>query len=111
MDRKNTCPYNIIQSMLYLGAWIYQIINPIMFIVFILLLGNIIFSKPNYFKVVLATFLIIFEILGLGEKFIWMSGSVNYLWTTTMMLILMCYYYAIFEKDKKLNFIQILFFG
>ena len=27
-----------------------------------------------------------------------------------MMLILMCYYYAIFEKDKKLNFIQILFF-
>lgn len=102
--------HTIIQSMLYLGAWIYQIINPIMFIVFILLLGNIIFSKPNYFKVVLATFLIIFEILGLGEKFIWMSGSVNYLWTTTMMLILMCYYYAIFEKDKKLNFIQILFF-
>ena len=50
--------------------------------------------KWSYFKICLAMFLIVFEVKGLGEKFIWLSGSVNYLWTTTLMLLVMYYYYA-----------------
>lgn len=95
--------HTIIQSMLYLGTWIYQLLNPIIFIVFVLLICNVLSSKWSYFKICLAMFLIVFEVKGLGEKFIWLSGSVNYLWTTTLMLLVMYYYYAFFEKDKKLN--------
>ena len=99
--------HTIIQTILYLGTWLYQIINPIIFIVFILLITNIIFKKPTYFKTILALFLICFLTKGLGEKYIWLSGSVNYLWTTTAMLIVIYFYYKIFEKDEKLEKYQI----
>lgn len=92
-----------IQTILYLGTWIYNIINPIIFVVFLLLITNIIFKKVSYFKIITALFLICFLTKGLGEKYIWISASVNYLWTTTIMLTIMYLYYKIFEKDEKLE--------
>ena len=52
--------HTIIQTILYLGTWIYEIINPIIFIIFLLLITNIIFKKTTYFKTILALFLIYF---------------------------------------------------
>ncbi len=102
--------HTIIQTILYLGTWIYQIINPVIFVAFLLLITNMIFRKPTYLKTILAIFLIYFFTQGLGEKYIWLSGSVNYLWTTTAMLIVMYFYYKIFEKDEKLQKYQIPIF-
>ena len=102
--------HTIIQTMLYLGTWTFQIINPIIFAIFLLLITNMIFKKVTYFKTILALFLICFLTKGLGEKYIWLSGSVNYLWTTTSMLVVMYFYYKIFEKDEKLQKYQIPIF-
>ncbi len=95
--------HTTIQTILWLGTWIYNIINPIIFIIFIILLGSIIKKEINYFKISLTLFLILFTIKAGGEKFIWLSGSINYLWTTTIMLGVMYYFYKILMKDKKLS--------
>lgn len=95
--------HTTIQTILYLGTWIYHLINPIVFITFIILIGTIIFKESSYFKISFTLFLILFFIKSNGEKFIWLSGSVNYLWTTTIMLGVMCYFYNILMKDKKLE--------
>ena len=41
--------HTIIQSMLYLGTWIYQLLNPIIFIIFVLLICNVLSSKVELF--------------------------------------------------------------
>ena len=95
--------HSIIQVILYLGIWIYNLINPIIFIIFILLITNMIFKKISYFKTITALLLICFFTKGLGEKYIWLSASINYLWTTAASLSIMYLYYKIFEKDEKLE--------
>lgn len=92
--------HTTIQILLYLGIWIYNIINPIIFIIFIIMLGSIIKKGNNYLKISFTLFLILFTIKAGGEKFIWLSGSINYLWTTTIMLGVVYYYYKILMKDK-----------
>ena len=95
--------HTLIQSILYVGRWIYDLINPIIFVLYIILLGKIVNEKSSYFKISLALFLILFFVHGSGDKFIWLSGSINYLWTTTIMLGVMYYYYKILIKDEKLT--------
>lgn len=100
--------HTTIQVLLYLGTWIYEIINPIIFAIFILLISIAIFKNFSYFKVILTTFLICFGIKCFGEKFIWLSGSVNYLWTTVLMLIMIITYYNMFEKNREIKNKEIL---
>lgn len=95
--------HTMIQTILYAGTWTYELLNPIIFIAFIALIGSIVYKKQNYFKISLTMFLILFFVHGAGEKFIWLSGSINYLWTSTIMLGVIYYFYNIFMKNKKIK--------
>lgn len=95
--------HTCIQFLLYVGTWLYKIINPIIFVIFILLLGKIINKEQNYYKVILPIFLLLFTIKDVGEKFIWLSGSINYLWTGTIVTLMIYYYYKILEKQENIN--------
>lgn len=95
--------HTLIQTILYIGTWIYYIINPIIFITFVILIGKIVSNKTNYFKISLTLFLILFFVKSSAQKFIWLSGSINYLWTSTIMLGVMYYFYNILMKDNKIT--------
>ncbi len=92
-----------IQTILYGGTWIYELLNPIIFAIFVVFIGCIVYKNPNYFKISLAICLCLFFIGAAGEKFIWLSGSINYLWTATLMLGVMYYFYQIIMLDKKIS--------
>jgi len=47
--------------------------------------------------------LILFFVKSSAQKFIWLSGSINYLWTSTIMLGVMYYFYNILMKDNKIT--------
>ena len=89
-----------IQILLYLGTWLYQLINPIIMCIFIILLANMVYTNKSYMRIILALFLICFTIEGFGEKFVWLSGSINYLWTNVLMLAMMFFYYHHIVESK-----------
>lgn len=93
----------LIQLMLWKGIWIFKILNPIMFIVFVFLINKLTNKNVKIFNIILTFFCLLYTISAFGDKFLWMSGSVNYLWTTTLMLILMKFYYDIVINTKDLS--------
>ena len=109
--------HTLIQTILYIGTWIYYLINPIIFITFVILIGKIVSKETNYFKISLTLFLILFFVKSSAQKFIWLSGSVNFLWTSTIMLGVMYYFYNILMKNEKITkkeipiFLTISFFA
>lgn len=77
------------QTILCYGKFIYDIINPlvlILFIIFVLKNANMKISPLGIFSVL---FLMVFGAYKFWEKYIWISGSINYLWTVTASLIMM----------------------
>ena len=45
-----------------------------------------------------------------NEKYIWISGSLNYLWPACFMLYTLAFFYNGIVKEKKYNFFQTLLF-
>jgi hypothetical protein len=41
-----------------------------------------------------------------GEKFAWISGSFNYLWPSTFLVVFIYYFYNFFIGEKKINLLQ-----
>ncbi len=93
----------MVQVFLYIGKTFYDFINPLVFILFIVLVikaANVKIDIKNVF------FVLLFSVFGaykFWEKYIWISGSLNYLWPVTLMLFVIYYFYNIIINDKKLN--------
>ena len=96
----------MVQVFLYIGKIFYDIINPIIFILFIIMLikaANVKVDEKNIFIILLFS---IFGAYKFWEKYIWISGSLNYLWPVTLMLIVIYYIYNMIVNDKKTNVIN-----
>lgn len=109
--------HGIIQLVLFLGQGIYKVINPIMFLTFIYLIYKIIndskieLKKSNKSILVISIVtIILYFVRCLGEKIIWLSGSINYLWTCTAMLSIVFYYNHIILEDKNISKINRVLF-
>lgn len=81
---------------------IYEIVNTVVFLIFILLIPKVL-NKKSSFLSILAVFGYLAFSKMFGEKFAWISGSFNYLWPSTVLLILIYYFYNYFIDEKKLN--------
>lgn len=93
----------MVQVLLYVGKLLYDIVNPLIFISFIFIILKIANRKitvKGIFTVLLFT---VFGTYKFWEKYIWISGSLNYLWTVTLMLVVIYYLYNIIINDKKMN--------
>lgn len=95
--------HSIIYTLLFLDMHLFDIINGFVFILFILMVGKATGNKNTKIGVALTLLMSTLLIPMFGEKFIWLSGSVNYLWMTTMMLIFMYEMYTYIIKGKKLG--------
>lgn len=102
--------HSVIQIFLWLGLPIFYVLNPIMMLLFIFLIIKISGNKFNTFNLSIVIFSLLTLIQCFGEKFIWMAGSVNYLWSASSMLVYIYYLYNIVVNYKKLSFIEVILF-
>ncbi|PRR83064.1 DUF6056 family protein [Clostridium vincentii] len=84
--------HSLIQLFLFIGGNTFPIVNSFVFCIFIYLISNLVFSKKTPYLL-----LIIFAIVWIftpmfGETIVWLSGSINYLWPSTLFLLLLNIY-------------------
>ncbi|MBD7910315.1 DUF6056 family protein [Clostridium cibarium] len=82
----------LIQTFLFIGYNVYSIVNSLVFCLFIYLILNLIQAKKTPYILLLAFFTIWLFAPVFGETTIWLSGSINYLWPSTLFLLLLNLY-------------------
>ncbi|MDS0526881.1 DUF6056 family protein [Clostridium sp. SHJSY1] len=88
--------HSLIQLFLFIGNYSFPIINSLIFCIFIYLISNFISIKKTPY-IVLLTFALIWILTPVfGETTIWLSGAINYLWPSTLLLFLL----NIYSKNK-----------
>ena len=105
----------LIQFFTFIGVNYFYILNPIVFILFIVGIvkfSNIFFynKKIDIFSLITVMFLILYTTVCFGEKFIWMSGALNYLWPVCAMIYYLLMLYQIIVYEKSLNIFQNIIF-
>lgn len=83
---------------LYLDKWVFNVLNAAMFTVLGLLLHRMLLGDRNRerypFLLPLLYLLLFFRIPAFGDDVLWLSGSVNYLWPSVLLLL------AAYESDR-----------
>lgn len=87
-----------------LGKGMFNVFNAVMFVVFLYSMALVTSDeKKYYFKIMSLAFLLLFLVLrGFKYSFLWLSGSVNYLWVATALLIFHHYLQRERVPDKAL---------
>lgn len=70
----------------FIGKWFFNLLNPLFFLAYILLTAYYAVGKVSFPVVVVTTALILF-MPTFADIYLWMAGSMNYLWTTVIILI------------------------
>lgn len=101
-----TIAHTLAQIYLFLPKWLFNIANSFCFITLIYLIYSI--SKNNSKEkphLLFVIFLAIYFILpAFGQDCLWLTGACNYLWTTTIVLLLIeIYVNKRIKKDNPLN--------
>ena len=82
---------------------LFDIINGLVFILFLIMVGKATGNKNTNLGIVLTVLMVTLLIPMFGEKIVWLCGSVNYLWMTTMMLVFMYEMYKYIVRGKDLE--------
>ncbi len=98
-------PHVLIGIFRNLPTLVYQISNTIVFLVFIILITKVLNRKTTYLGILSVFGYLSFSMM-FGEKFAWISGSFNYLWPSTFLVIFIYYVYNFFIGEKELNLLQ-----
>ena len=82
-----------------LGKGVFNVFNTVVFVLFLYVLVLVTtHDRKNYFKSFSIAFILVFlVIIGFKDAFLWMSGSVNYLWASTAILF---FHYFLEKKDN-----------
>lgn len=95
-------PHVLIGIFRNLPPIIYEISNSIVFLIFIIFITKVLNKKSSFLSILGVFGYLTFSMM-FGEKFAWISGSFNYLWTCTFLVIFIYYFYNYFIDEKKLN--------
>lgn len=85
--------HGMIQLFLWLNVNAFYVMNSIVFVIFLIGIVRLFDEKVSVGYLAIALALIIYGTAVFSEKYIWMSGSLNYLWPTCMMLFTLRYFY------------------
>ena len=96
-------PHTFIYLFLYVGSSLFDILNGFVFLIFIFLIGRVTKNQNTSLGIVTTLYIATRLIRMFGEKYIWLSGSLNYLWMATMMIILMKEMYRYVVKGETLG--------
>lgn len=80
----------------------YEIINTIVFMIFIIVIDKVLNQKTTFLGILSIFGYLTFSRM-FGEKFAWISGAFNYLWPSTFLVIFIYYFYNYFIGKKELN--------
>lgn len=98
-------PHVLIGIFRNLPSLVYEISNSIIFLVFIIFITKVLNKKTSFLSIVGVFGYLAFSMM-FGEKFAWISGSFNYLWPCTFLVIFIYYFYNYFIDEKKLNMLS-----
>ncbi len=84
---------------------VYELVNSLVFLIFILVITKVLNKKTTYLGILSVFGYLSFSMM-FGEKFAWISGSFNYLWPCTCLAIFVYYFYNYFIGEKELNILQ-----
>lgn len=77
----------IYQSILCLaGKWLYNVLNPFLFCAYLFLVVKFAIGRVSLSSMVVTVFLVFIFMAIFQEFFLWMSGGVNYLWSSVLVL-------------------------
>ncbi|MEG0872450.1 MAG: DUF6056 family protein [Clostridia bacterium] len=93
----------LIQFFLLIGKPLFDVLNALVFGIFTVLIGKVLCKKTNVLSISSVILLVLFAGKVFWDKFIWMSGSLNYLWCVTSMLVVIYYFYKIIIENRKLK--------
>ena len=79
-----------------------KIINTILFIFLIIYSNKFISRKSSFLSLILAFGFFVYGKM-FGEKFTWISGSLNYLWTSVGLILYLYNIYGYFVENKELK--------
>ncbi len=87
---------------------VYEIANTLVFLTFIIFITKVL-NKKSTFLGILSVFGYLSFSMMFGEKFAWISGSFNYLWSCTTLVIFIYLVYNYFTDEKNLNILYKMF--
>lgn len=95
-------PHVLIGIFRNLNPYVYEIVNTLVFMFFITTIPKVLGKKTTYLSILSVFGYLAFSMM-FGEKFAWISGAFNYLWSSTFLLILIYYFYNYFNDNMKIN--------
>lgn len=95
-------PHVLIGLFRNMNELIYEVVNSFVFIIFITTITKVLNKKSSFLSLLSVFGYLAFSKM-FGEKFAWISGSFNYLWASTFLVIFIYYFYKYFNDEKKLN--------
>lgn len=102
--------HGVIQLFLWLNVNVFYVLNAIVFVLFLVGITKLFNCKLSTFHLSIALFLIIYCTKMFNEKYIWLSGSLNYLWPTCLMLYTLSFFYNGIVNNKHNNILSTIAF-
>ena len=103
--------HTIAQIFLLSPKYVFNIFNPIVYVLFTLLVYKHVIGKEKKYDVslyVIINALIWFSLPAFGQNMLWLIGSCNYLWGTTLVLLFLLPFRLNIDEDKKDNIFMII---
>ena len=95
-------PHVLIGIFRNMNELIYEVINSLVFIIFIITISKVLNKKSSFLSILSIFGYLTFSRM-FGEKFGWLSGAFNYLWPSTFLVIFIYYFYNYFKEQKNIN--------
>ena len=110
-DYNGRAPVHIVVQLFdgLLGKEVFNVFNAIVFGIFLFSIAFLTTSKKkHYFKIFSVTFILVFLFMsGFKHEFLWLSGSVNYLWSATLII---SFLYLLNKQDDARRWTYFLLF-
>lgn len=95
-------PHILIGFFMTTNVVIFKIMNTLLFLIVLIYITKFISRKSSYLSIILAFGFFVYGKM-FGEKFTWISGSLNYLWTSTALVVYLYNLYGYFVEKQPLK--------
>ena len=100
-------PHVLVGIFRNINPHIFEIINTIVFVLFIYMIPQVLSGKSTFLSILSVFGYLVFSAM-FGEKFAWISGSLNYLWPALFLCIFIYFFYNYFFDKKQLNILGLI---
>ena len=95
-------PHVLVGIFRNLNPHIFEVVNTIAFLIFITTISKVLGKKTTFLSLLSVFGYLVFSKM-FGEKFAWISGSLNYLWPSLFLVIFIYYFYNYYLDRKEIS--------